>query len=65
MYIYTPPSLFQFANFNVVKGYVFPVWLAIIPLVFFVLEVRKQLNRVSECVLEPCSMSMGHMPKGI
>lgn len=42
-----PPSLFQIANFNVVKGYIFPAWLAIIPIVFIVLEVRKQLNRVS------------------
>lgn len=42
-----PPSLFQFANFNVVKGYVFPVWLAIIPPVFIVLEVLKQSKRVS------------------
>lgn len=39
----------QFTNFSVVKAYVFPVWLGIIPPLFAFLEVRKQFHRVRYC----------------
>ncbi|CAM9317590.1 unnamed protein product, partial [Sphacelaria rigidula] len=36
---------FTFANFGIVRRYVFPVWLGIIPPIFLYLEVRKQYRR--------------------
>lgn len=40
----------QLGNFKVVQEILFPVWLGVIPPIFFVLEVRKQFKRVSEYI---------------
>lgn len=42
-----PTTNEQFASFNVVKQFVFPVWLAIVPPIFLFLEIQKQFTRVS------------------
>lgn len=42
-----PTTNEQFASFDVVKQFVFPVWLAIVPPIFLFLEIRKQFTRVS------------------
>lgn len=41
----------QLGNFKVVQSTLFPIWLGIIPPVFFFLEVRKQFRRVSSSLL--------------
>lgn len=37
----------QISNFKAVRKYLFPIWLGTVPLFFLVLEVRKQVRRVS------------------
>lgn len=37
----------QFSNFKVVERYLFPIWLGIVPPLFLIMEVKKQVRRVS------------------
>ena len=43
-------NLGQLGNFKVVQSTLFPIWLGIVPPLFFILEVRKQFRRVSKNV---------------